>query len=70
MSETRFPTLTAEQMTDEQRAVVDAIESGPRGPGLRAFAQACLFARKGDGADPLKSIKLKTRQCRFLVSAG
>jgi 4-carboxymuconolactone decarboxylase len=35
MSETRFPTLTAEQMTDEQRAVVDAIESGPRGPGLR-----------------------------------
>jgi 4-carboxymuconolactone decarboxylase len=35
MSETRFPPLTAEQMTDEQRAVVDAIQSGPRGAGLR-----------------------------------
>ncbi|MEA2788909.1 MAG: 4-carboxymuconolactone decarboxylase [Acetobacteraceae bacterium] len=35
MSETRFPQLTPEQMTDEQRAVVDAIQSGPRGAGLR-----------------------------------
>src|SRR4051795_188407 len=35
MSETRFPPLTAEQLTDEQRAVVDAIQSGPRGAGLR-----------------------------------
>jgi 4-carboxymuconolactone decarboxylase len=35
MSETRFPPLTAEQMTDEQRTVVDAIQSGPRGAGLR-----------------------------------
>jgi 4-carboxymuconolactone decarboxylase len=35
MSETRFPSLTPEQMTDEQRAVVDAIQSGPRGAGLR-----------------------------------
>ena len=35
MSETRFPPLTPEQMTDEQRAVVDAIQSGPRGAGLR-----------------------------------
>ena len=42
MSETRFPTLTAEQMTDEQRAVVDAIESGPRGPGLRGPFNALL----------------------------
>jgi 4-carboxymuconolactone decarboxylase len=35
MSETRFPPLTSEQMTDEQRAVVDSIQSGPRGAGLR-----------------------------------
>jgi 4-carboxymuconolactone decarboxylase len=35
MSEIRFPPLTAEQMTDEQRTVVDAIQSGPRGAGLR-----------------------------------
>ena len=42
MSETRFPTLTVEQMTDEQRAVVDAIESGPRGPGLRGPFNALL----------------------------
>jgi 4-carboxymuconolactone decarboxylase len=35
MSETRFPPLTPEEMTDEQRAVVDAIQSGPRGAGLR-----------------------------------
>jgi 4-carboxymuconolactone decarboxylase len=35
MSETRFPPLTQEQMTDEQRAVVDAIQAGPRGAGLR-----------------------------------
>jgi 4-carboxymuconolactone decarboxylase len=42
MSETRFPPLTAEQMTDEQRAVVDAIESGPRGAGLRGPFNALL----------------------------
>jgi 4-carboxymuconolactone decarboxylase len=35
MSETRFPPLSHDQMTDEQRAVVDAIQSGPRGAGLR-----------------------------------
>jgi 4-carboxymuconolactone decarboxylase len=42
MSETRFPTLTAEEMTDEQRAVVDAIQSGPRGGGLRGPFNALL----------------------------
>jgi 4-carboxymuconolactone decarboxylase len=42
MSETRFPPLIAEQMTDEQRAVVDAIESGPRGAGLRGPFNALL----------------------------
>jgi 4-carboxymuconolactone decarboxylase len=35
MSEIRFPQLSPEQMTDEQRAVVDAIQAGPRGAGLR-----------------------------------
>jgi 4-carboxymuconolactone decarboxylase len=35
MPESRFPQLTPEQMTDEQRSVVDAIQSGPRGAGLR-----------------------------------
>jgi 4-carboxymuconolactone decarboxylase len=35
MSDTRFPPLTPEQMTDEQRAVVEAIQAGPRGAGLR-----------------------------------
>ena len=35
MSETRFPPLTAEQMTEEQRTVVEAIQAGPRGAGLR-----------------------------------
>jgi 4-carboxymuconolactone decarboxylase len=42
MSETRFPVLTPEEMTDEQRAVVDAIQSGPRGAGLRGPFNALL----------------------------
>src|SRR3984885_12772956 len=42
MSETRFPPLSHEQMTDEQRAVVDAIQSGPRGAGLRGPFNALL----------------------------
>jgi 4-carboxymuconolactone decarboxylase len=42
MSEIRFPVLSSEQMTDEQRAVVDAIQSGPRGAGLRGPFNALL----------------------------
>jgi 4-carboxymuconolactone decarboxylase len=42
MSEIRLPPLTEEQMTDEQRAVVDAIQSGPRGAGLRGPFNALL----------------------------
>jgi 4-carboxymuconolactone decarboxylase len=42
MPETRFPPLAHEQMTDEQRAVVDAIQSGPRGAGLRGPFNALL----------------------------
>jgi 4-carboxymuconolactone decarboxylase len=42
MSETRFPPLPHELMTEEQRAVVDAIQSGPRGAGLRGPFNALL----------------------------
>ena len=42
MSETRFPPLSDDQMTEEQRAVVDAIQSGPRGAGLRGPFNALL----------------------------
>lgn len=42
MSETRFPPLDHADMTDEQRAVVDAIQSGPRGAGLRGPFNALL----------------------------
>ena len=42
MSETRFPALTAEQLTEEQRTVVESIESGPRGAGLRGPFNALL----------------------------
>jgi 4-carboxymuconolactone decarboxylase len=42
MSETRFPPLTPETMTDEQREVADAIQSGPRGAGLRGPFNALL----------------------------
>jgi 4-carboxymuconolactone decarboxylase len=42
MSATRFPPLTPDEMTDEQRAVVDAIQSGPRGAGLRGPFNALL----------------------------
>ncbi len=35
MNEQRFATLTPETMTPEQRAVAEAIQSGPRGAGLR-----------------------------------
>ena len=42
MSGSRFPTLTPETMTDEQRAVAEAIQSGPRGSGLRGPFNALL----------------------------
>src|SRR2546425_9127448 len=35
MSEPRFTTLTPETMTADQKRVADAIQSGPRGVGLR-----------------------------------
>jgi 4-carboxymuconolactone decarboxylase len=42
MSEIRFPVLTPETMNEEQRAVADAIQSGPRGAGLRGPFNALL----------------------------
>ena len=42
MSEQRFKTLTPETMTPEQRAVAEAIQSGPRGAGLRGPFNALL----------------------------
>jgi 4-carboxymuconolactone decarboxylase len=42
MSEQRFKTLTPETMTPEQRTVAEAIQSGPRGAGLRGPFNALL----------------------------
>jgi 4-carboxymuconolactone decarboxylase len=42
MSEQRFPELSPETMTEEQRKVADAIQSGPRGAGLRGPFNALL----------------------------
>ena len=42
MSEQRFKTLTPDSMTAEQRAVAEAIQSGPRGAGLRGPFNALL----------------------------
>lgn len=42
MAERRFPELSPDVMTDEQRAVADAIQSGPRGAGLRGPFNALL----------------------------
>jgi 4-carboxymuconolactone decarboxylase len=42
MSAGRFPTLTPETMTPEQKKVADAIQAGPRGGGLRGPFNALL----------------------------
>jgi 4-carboxymuconolactone decarboxylase len=42
MSESRFPTLTPDTMTPEQKRVADAIQAGPRGAGLRGPFNALL----------------------------
>ena len=42
MSDPRFTTLTAETMTAEQKRVAEAIQSGPRGAGLRGPFNALL----------------------------
>jgi len=42
MSDGRFTTLTADTMSPEQRRVAEAIQSGPRGVGLRGPFNALL----------------------------
>src|ERR1700735_5114804 len=42
MSKRRFPELTPETMTDEQRQVAEAIQAGPRGAGLRGPFNALM----------------------------
>ena len=42
MTDQRFPELSPETYTDEQRQVADAIQSGPRGGGLRGPFNALL----------------------------
>src|SRR5262249_30902927 len=42
ISEPRFTTLTPETMTADQKRVADAIQSGPRGAGLRGPFNALL----------------------------
>ena len=42
MTEGRFSTLTPETMTADQKRVVEAIQSGPRGAGLRGPFNALL----------------------------
>ena len=42
MSEGRFTTLTSDAMTVDQKRVADAIQSGPRGAGLRGPFNALL----------------------------
>ncbi len=44
MSDGRFTTLTAETMTAEQKRVAEAIQSGPRGAGLRGPFNALLWS--------------------------
>ena len=42
MTDRRFPELAPDALTDEQRAVAEAIQSGPRGSGLRGPFNALL----------------------------
>ena len=42
MAERRFKELSPETMTPEQKKVADAIQSGPRGAGLRGPFNALL----------------------------
>jgi 4-carboxymuconolactone decarboxylase len=54
MPETRFPELTPETMTPEQRRVAEAIQSGPRGAGLRGPFNALL--RSPELADTVQKV--------------
>lgn len=50
----RFPELTLDTMTPEQRRVADGIQSGPRGAGLRGPFNALL--RSPDLADAVQKV--------------
>ena len=54
MSEARFADLTAETMTADQRRVAEAIQSGPRGAGLRGPFNALL--RSPELADHVQKV--------------
>jgi 4-carboxymuconolactone decarboxylase len=54
MPETRFPELTPETMTAEQRRVAEVIQSGPRGAGLRGPFNALL--RSPELADAVQKV--------------
>jgi 4-carboxymuconolactone decarboxylase len=47
MSEPRFTTLTPATMTADQKRVADAIQSGPRGAGLRGPFVNDTFGERG-----------------------
>ena len=47
MSEPRFTTLTPATMTADQKRVADAIQSGPRGAGLRGPRVNDTFGERG-----------------------
>jgi 4-carboxymuconolactone decarboxylase len=59
----RLPDLTPEEMTPEQRAVAEAIQSGPRGGGLRGPFQVWL--RSPELADPAQRLGA---YCRYGTS--
>lgn len=54
MAEARFPELTPQTMTPEQRRVAGSIQSGPRGAGLRGPFNALL--RSPDLADAVQKV--------------
>ena len=67
MATPRFPELTPETMTPEQRKVAEAIQSGPRGAGLRGPFNALL--RAPDLADLVQRVGAYVRFSSSLPAA-
>ena len=67
MSAPRFTELTPETMTAEQRRVAEAIQSGPRGAGLRGPFNALL--RAPDLADLVQRVGAYVRYSSSLPAA-
>src|SRR5580704_19266863 len=61
MSKSRFPTLSPDTMTEEQKTVADAIQAGPRGAGLRGPFNALL--RSPDLCDLVQRVGAHVRYC-------